>query len=145
MKKAILIIAALGLVVLLMGNFAGAQKIAVKPAPPVPHWAPIPGVPGVEYAPHLTQDLFRYQEGFYNFQGGAWFRATAVSGPWVPVQELPPVFYNIRANYFKVPPGWAKGRKTGWRGAPLPPGQMKKLERGHVPPGQLKPKGGPPK
>jgi len=143
MKKSILTIIALGLVILLSGGLAGAQKIAVKPGVPAPKWATIPEVPGVEYAPNLAQDLFRYGGGFYNFQGGAWFRATAPTGPWLLVQELPPVFYNIGASYFKVPPGWAQGRKTGWRGAPLPPGQMKKLDRGHIPPGQMKPKGRP--
>ncbi len=140
MRNSVLTIIVLGLVILLSGTFAGAQKIKIKPDAPAPRWAPIPEVPGVEYAPHPARDLFRYGERFYNFEGGAWFRATAPGGPWVPVQEIPPVFYNIGASYFKVPPGWAQGRKTGWRGGPLPPGQMKKLDRGQVPPGQAKPK-----
>jgi hypothetical protein len=42
--------------------------------------------------------------------------------------------------YYEPPPQkWAKGEKKGWRGAPLPPGQMKKLEQGgSLPPGQMK-------
>jgi hypothetical protein len=143
MKNSVSTLVVLGLVILLAGSFAGAQKIKVKPGAPMPQWTRIPEVPGVEYAPNLAQDLFRYGGRFFNFQGGAWFRATAATGPWVPIQELPPVFYNIQAPYFKVPPGWAKGRKTGWGGASVPPGQMKKLDQGHYPPGKVKPKGKP--
>lgn len=139
MKNPFLTIVALGLAIFLTGGFAGAQPYG-KPAPPVPHWAAIPEVPEVEYAPNLARDLFRYRGRFYNFQDGAWFRGTKVTGPWVPVPELPPVFYNIGAPYFHAPPGWAKGRKTGWGGAPMPPGQMKKLDRGYGPPGKMKPK-----
>ena len=37
----------------------------------------------------------------------------------------------------KRPPGWSKGKKTGWqkKGAVTPPGLQKK---GKIPPGQLK-------
>jgi hypothetical protein len=133
-------LASLILIILLTGSFAWAEKITdlrlATTSPP--QWQVIPGVPGVEYAPHIGQDLFRYQGGFFNFQGGAWFRAGVATGPWVQIPEPPQVFYNIQAPYFKVPPGWAKGKKTGWGGAPMPPGQMKKLNRGHVPPGKAK-------
>jgi hypothetical protein len=130
MKNWTLTLMALGLSILLAGNFALAEKFKAPPgAPAPPQWAPIPHVPGVEYAPNMAQDVFRYQGAFYNFQGGAWFRAPIVNGPWVHVPAPPQVFYNIEAPYFKVPPGWAKGKKTGWGGAPLPPGQMKKKYR----------------
>ena len=144
MKNTTVTLVAVSLVILLTGGFALAEKFTgrqVSPASPL-KWTPIPGVSGVEYAPNIDQDLFRYRGGFFNFQGGAWFRAAAAAGPWVPVPEPPQVFYNIQAPYFKVPPGWAKGKKTGWGGAPMPPGQMKKLDRGHVPPGKVKKKGG---
>ena len=144
MKNSVLTIVILTLIILLTGSLAWAQK-AGKPGPAVPQWAPIPGVPEVEYAPNLAQDLFRYRGGFYNFQGGAWFRGTAATGPWSPVRELPQVFYHIQAPYFKVPPGWAKGKKTGWGGASMPPGQTKKFDQGHIPPGKMKQKGGPKK
>jgi hypothetical protein len=146
MKKTTGTIVALSLVILLTGSLALAQKFTgrqVSPVPP-PRWTSIPGVSGVEYAPNVEHDLFRYGGGFFNFQGGAWFRATAATGPWVPIPQPPQVFYNIQAPYFKVPPGWAKGKKTGWGDAPMPPGQMKKLDRGQVPPGKMKKKGGPP-
>ena len=29
------------------------------------------------------------------------------------------------------PPGWDKGKKTGWRGRDLPPGQEKKYDKGY--------------
>lgn len=113
-------------------------------APPVPRflstqWAPIPQVQGAFYAPNLGADLFRYGGQYYYYQEGLWQIASALAGPWQVIQGPPPVFYNIGPTYFKNPPGWAQGKKTGWRGAPLPPGQMKKLEKGGpMPPGQMK-------
>lgn len=71
----------------------------------------------MDYGSNLAQDLFRCGGGFYNFQGGTWFRATGATGPWVPSEELPPVFSNTRGFYFNAPPAWAQGRKTGWGGA----------------------------
>jgi hypothetical protein len=127
MKNWTLGLMALGLLILLTGGAAVAKKGMVPSGElPPPQWAPIPQVPGVEYAPNIAQDLFRYQGAFYNLLNGAWFRAPAVNGPWVPMAQPPQAFYNIQAPYFKVPPGWAKGKKTGWGGAPMPPGQMKK-------------------
>lgn len=144
MQKTALTIMALGLIILLMGSVALGQKIANRywlPADP-PRWTPIPDLPGVEYAPNIGQDLFRYRGCFYNFFNGAWLRASEPRGPWVEVRELPWAFYNIQAPYFKVPPGWAKGRKAGWGSSPMPPGQMKKFNRGPVHPGRAKKKGG---
>lgn len=128
MKNRLIRLAIAGLIILLAGSFVAADQ---------PRWTPIPQVPGVEYAPNIAQDLFRYQGAFYNLQGGAWFKGATATGPWAPLEGPPQVFYNIQAPYFKTPPGWAKGRKTGWEGAPMPPGQMKKFEGG-VPPGKAK-------
>lgn len=131
------------LLVLLLLGF----QVQVGPgfaAPPVPRflapqWAQVPQVQGVYYAPNLEADLFRYGDRFYYLQEGIWQIAAALTGPWQVIQSPPPVFYNIGPNYFKNPPGWARGKKTGWRGAPMPPGQMKKMDGGgHVPPGQMK-------
>ncbi len=130
------------LVALLLGNQALAQP--PLPAPPVPpnlapRWAPVPEVPGAYYAPNLGQDLFRYGNQFYYYNQGLWQIAQALTGPWQAIANPPQPFYNIGPTYFKSPPGWAKGKKTGWGGAPLPPGQMKKLEKGgSLPPGQMK-------
>ncbi len=118
MKRVTVMLVTVSLFVFLTGSFAAADKIVVVPmAPACPaQWVGIPNVPGVAYAPNSGQDLFRYQGAFYNLQGGSWFRAPAVSGPWVAVPQPPRVFYTIQAPYFKVPPGWAKGHKNGWGG-----------------------------
>lgn len=125
---------------LLLGHqaLAGPQRLVLPPNQP-PQWAPVPEVPGVQYAPNLGQDLFQYGNQFYYYSQGLWQIARSLAGPWQTIANPPPPFYNIGPTYFKSPPGWAKGKKTGWRGAPLPPGQMKKMERGGpLPPGQMK-------
>ena len=127
MKNFTVMLVTMSLVVLLAGSWAAAPRVMAQPgAPAPPQWVPVPQVPGIEYAPNIAQDLFRYGGEFFNWQNGAWYRGRTFNGPWLPVPEPPQVFYNIQAPYFKVPPGWAKGKKTGWGGAPLPPGQMKK-------------------
>jgi hypothetical protein len=130
------------LLTLLLGCPALAQpRGAVAPLPPnlAPQWTQVPQAPGVYYAPNQGQDLFRYGNLFYQYSQGLWQIAQALTGPWQAIQNPPPVFYNIGPTYFKNPPGWARGQKTGWGGAPLPPGQMKKLEQGgSLPPGQMK-------
>jgi len=134
-KKVLLLI----LSALLLGNQALADPPRVALPNLAPQWAPVPEVPGVYYAPNLGQDVFQYGNQFYYFNQGLWQIAQALTGPWQVIQNPPSAFYNIGPTYFRNPPGWAKGKKTGWRGAPLPPGQMKKLEKGGpLPPGQMK-------
>lgn len=137
-KKALLLF----LLVLLLGTQAlTGPCVAAPPVPPdlAPRWAPVPEVPGVYYAPNLSHDLFRYGSQFYYYNQGLWQIAQVLTGPWQVIANPPRVFYGIGPTYFKSPPGWAKGKKTGWGGAPLPPGQMKKLEQGGpLPPGQMK-------
>jgi hypothetical protein len=125
MKHVTAQLVAVSLVILLTGSLAVPARTMAQPPPP-PRWAPVPQVPGVEYAPNIVQDLFRYGGQFYNWQNGAWYRGRTYNGPWESVPQPPQSFYNIQAPYFKAPPGWAKGRKQGWGGAPMPPGQMKK-------------------
>ena len=134
-------VALLVLLTLLMGNQAMADPRYAPPVPSdlSPRWAPVPQVPGAYYAPNLPSDLFRYGNQFYYYNQGLWQIARALTGPWQVIQNPPQAFYNIGPTYFKNPPGWSRGKKTGWGGAPLPPGQMKKLERGgNLPPGQMK-------
>ena len=143
------------LVILLWGVTAlWAQAQFVPPWGPnlAPRWAPVPQVPGVYYAPDQRYDIFRYGQQFYYYGDGRWHRGDRLNGPWTVMKNPPRAFYNIGPTYFKSPPGWAKGRKTGWRGGMppglekksgqgggLPPGQMKKLEQGGpLPPGQMK-------
>lgn len=102
-----------------------------KPFGPVPEgtvvqWVPVPAVGGVSYAPNSPADLFNYGGRLYWYAHNQWYAGPAVGGPWQTIQAPPPVFYQIAPTYFKTPPGWARGKKTGWRGAPMPPGQMKK-------------------
>ena len=33
----------------------------------------------------------------------------------------------VEVKWKAQPPGWSRGRKTGWRGWGVPPGQLKKL------------------
>ncbi len=130
------------LVFLLLGlTVVWAQTQFVPPWAPnlKPQWAPVPQVPGVYYVPKLGHDLFRYNNLYYVYQQGRWHRGPSLSGPWGAIAGPPQPFYNIGPAYFNSPPGWAKGKKTGWRGAPAPPGQMKKYEEGGgMPPGQMK-------
>jgi hypothetical protein len=133
---------ALFLVILLAGaTTLWAQSQFVPPWAPnlAPQWAPIPQVPGVSYVPDLGHDLFRYDKQFYAYREGRWHRAKSLNGPWKAIKNPPREFYTIGPTYFKSPPGWAKGNKTGWQGQPMPPGQMKKYEQGGgLPPGQMK-------
>ena len=104
-----------------------------------PRWAPVPQAPGIDYVPDQRHDLFRYGNKFYYYGDGRWHRSDRLHGPWTVTKNPPRAFYNIGPTYFKSPPGWAKGKKTGWRGETLPPGQMKKSgQSGALPPGQMK-------
>jgi hypothetical protein len=94
-----------------------------------PQWAPIPGAPGVQYAPNANADLFRYENRYYYQHEGRWYRGRNMAGPWQRVQNVPRSFHQIEAPYFRQPPGWAKGNKTGWKGDTMPPGQRKKYDR----------------
>jgi len=93
----------------------------------------------VHYAPNANTDLFRYgQRYYYQHDDGNGIRARTLQGPGKG-SRCSPEFSPDRGPYFKQPPGWAKGKKTGWGGTPMPPGQMKKQEEGqHMPPGQMK-------
>jgi len=124
------------------GSPALAVGYAVIPVIPLgnPQWTLVPGVPGVHYAPNIQPDMFRYRHSYYYHYGGRWYKGRTMGGPWALIQAPPPAFYHIESPYFKNPPGWAKGKKTKWDGAPMPPGQMQKYGygSGHIPPGQAK-------
>jgi hypothetical protein len=140
--KCLLKVLPLVLVILLSGVPGLKAQPQYVPPPPnhlAPRWAPVSQAPNVYYAPNLGQDLFRYGDQFYYFSQGLWQIAQALTGPWQVIANPPPVFYNVPQEYFQTPPGWAHGQKTGWRGQPLPPGQMKKFgPGGFMPPGQMK-------
>jgi hypothetical protein len=119
----------------LASTLAWAQMTPANPVPPqvMPQWTPVKGVAGVHDAPNLKTDLFRYAQSYYYYNQGQWYQGESPQGPWRGIHRAPPPFYRIRASYFRHPPGWAKGKKTGWRGAPMPPGQMKKYHRPQSP------------
>jgi hypothetical protein len=125
---------------LTLASAAWGQRPAFNPVPPDlrPSWAAVPGVAGVQYAPNVGVDVFRHGGRYYCYHRNAWYQGKSLAGPWTPSPTLPPAFYRIEAPYFKTPPGWAKGKKAGWQGAPMPPGQMKKSGGSHLPPGQMK-------
>ena len=76
---------------------------------------------------------------YYQHHDGTWYQGRDIAGPWQRVQDVPRSFHQIQAPYFKQPPGWAKGKKTGWGGDNMPPGQMKKQEgEQHMHQGQMK-------
>ena len=121
------------------GLMAQPQYVPAPPPQLAPRWAPVSQAPNVYYAPNLGQDLFRYGDRFYYLSQGIWQIARALNGPWQVIGSPPQAFYNVPQEYFHTPPGWARGKKTGWRGQPLPPGQMKKFGLGgSMPPGQMK-------
>jgi hypothetical protein len=132
----------LGLIIAMAGSSALADGYATVPVIPpcTPNWSPVPGVPGVHYAPNIQTDIFRYRSSYYCQYRGRWYQGRTIGGPWTALQAPPATFYRIEAPYFKMPPGWAKGKKAGWHGAYMPPGQMKKYGCGpdHIPPGQAK-------
>ncbi len=98
-----------------------------------PQWTRVAGVTEVEYAPNLQTDVFRYQGSYYCWHDGRWHRTSTWGGAWAVIPQPPPVLSRIEPAYFKnVPPGWSRGRKTGWRGGAMPPGQAKKAGRAIV-------------
>lgn len=128
---------AMFMITLLLGSFTGSAALAqvapvpVPVAPPViqvqPIWKAVPAVPGVVYAPTARNDIFRYQNNYYCWHDGRWFQGSNYGGPWNVIQNPPSVFTQIGPTYYKKrPPGWDRGRKAGWHGADMPPGQLKK-------------------
>jgi hypothetical protein len=99
------------------------------PAEVTPQWTPISGVQGVEYAPNTMTDLYSNGQSYYYNNQGQWYQGEHPQGPWRRINRAPPSFHRVRASYSKHPPGWAKGKKTGWGGASMPPGQMKKYQK----------------
>ncbi len=122
--------------------WGASEVLAGPPLDPrvAPQWQSVTTVTDVVYAPNLPVDVFRYQGRYYCYDG-RWYQSQVWGGPWRVIPEPPAVFRQIDASYFKkVPPGWSRGRKVGWQGGSMPPGQAKKLQGGH-PPGQAKKRG----
>jgi len=101
------------LVFLISGLALSAASVRAQqfspPLPPgiTPQWTPIPGAPGVHYAPNANTDLFRYGQRYYYQHDGRWYQARNIGGPWQRIQNVPRRFHQIQANFFRQPPGWA--------------------------------------
>jgi hypothetical protein len=63
----------------------------------------------------------------------ALFAAPAAAAPLIPVSTASHVagergdLVQVKKKHKAAPYGWSRGRKVGWRGRGLPPGQAKKL------------------
>jgi hypothetical protein len=63
----------------------------------------------------------------------ALFAAPAAAAPLIPVSTASHFagerddIVQVKKKYKAVPYGWSRGRKVGWRGRGLPPGQAKKI------------------
>ena len=94
-----------------------AQAQFVPPWEPnlAPQWAPIPQVPGVYYVPGraTTSSATAIGSTFTRRAAGIGVIASTAPGRR---SSTSPGFYTIGPTYFKSPPGWAKGKKTGWEG-----------------------------
>lgn len=95
------------LIWLLLAAFAGSQAWALTPLPPTvpkgvtPQWTPVPGSPGVDSAPNLKIDLFRYRGLYYYWVAGGWRVGKTPTGPWQKVREVPPAIRNLDPALFK--------------------------------------------
>lgn len=81
-----------------------------------PKLVAIPGTP-VYHAPALAYNYFSYGGHYYLFRDGAWFRASAYSGPWVSIAvgTVPPPILHVPVEYYKNPPGhWKKKGPPPW-------------------------------
>jgi hypothetical protein len=151
-KKGLIIIMALGLLSSLavgnaMGQVWGPPPVVNAPPmgpvmvpPPVvsapPRWQHVPSVNGMEYAPGIHQDLFRYGGNYYQFHNGRWYQGRNYNGPWGMIHRPPQAFHQVNHHYWKTPPGWVKhrGGKNGWGGDHMPPGRAKKYRETYVHP-----------
>jgi hypothetical protein len=107
--------------------------IAIGPTPPplvvvpgpvvvVPPGPPAPPPPAVYTAPGLPYNYFVYQDVYYLYHEGRWFRAHRHNGPWTviaiaqvprPILAIPVEHYNVRPAHWKQhgPPPWAHERE----------------------------------
>lgn len=96
-----------------------AERLRITPVPPnaTPHWTPVPEAPRVSYAPDIPTDVFRYKGKYYLFWAGVWYRSKKVKGPYDRLKNLPKVFGQVDARYYKTAP-----KETQEAPSPAPPG-----------------------
>ena len=114
------------LVFLITGLVLSAASVRAQqfspPLPPdiTPQWTPIPGAPGVHYAPNTNTDLFRYGQKYYFQHDGKWYQGRNLAGPWQRIQNVPRSFRQIEAPSFSSPQDGPRGRKRAGAGLPCP-------------------------
>jgi hypothetical protein len=93
--------------ILLLASLAGPSAWALTPLPPTvpqgvtPQWTPVPGSPGVEYAPNLKVDIFRHQGLYYYWVAGSWRVGKNPTGPWPHATQVPPAIRRLNPALFK--------------------------------------------
>jgi hypothetical protein len=104
MARVLGFLAIMGLAAALAGAPALAQDIRINPVPPhiKPNWTPVPGAPGVSYAPNLPTDVFKYQGKYYFFWENYLYSSKKPGGPWKSVTQVPAWFVQIDPAYFKT-------------------------------------------
>jgi hypothetical protein len=103
MTRCVKLLLAVMLVTALMPLPARALVALPPTVPPgvTPDWTPVPGSPGVEYAPNLKVDLFRHGELYYYWVAGQWRIGDTPTGPWKRAPELPPAIRQLDPALFK--------------------------------------------
>lgn len=82
-----------------------------------PTWVSVPEAQGVYVVRddlRPTTDYFRYQNSYYVYSGGSWYRANTWNGRYVSVAptSVPRAFYNVKHERWRAyPPGWQKKMK----------------------------------
>jgi len=76
-----------------------------------PQWTPIPGAPGVHYAPNANTDLFRYGQRYYYQHDGKWYQATTSRVRGKGFRTSPGVFAKSRPIILSSPQDGPRGRK----------------------------------
>jgi hypothetical protein len=82
-----------------------------------PTWVAVPEAHGVYVVRddlRPTTDYFRYQNSYYVYSNGSWYRANTWNGHYVTVAQssVPRAFYNVKqARWRAYPPGWQKKMK----------------------------------
>ena len=103
MTRILQVLAAVTLMTALMSLPAQALVPLPPTVPPgvTPDWTPVPGSPGVEYAPNLKVDLFRHGGLYYYWVAGQWRLGNTPTGPWRPLPEAPPALRGLDPALFK--------------------------------------------
>jgi hypothetical protein len=82
-----------------------------------PRWVPVAGTRGVYVVrddQRPNQDFFRYNNKYYVYANGSWYRANRWNGHYVAVNErnLPPRFHDVPQQHWRAyPPAWQQNHR----------------------------------